>query len=60
MKDKQETLRINKDTKHKVVYAYEQKGDINYAFVCGPKTHNLWVKVLEIHDKYIIAKVPIL
>lgn len=55
-KDKERTIRIFKDKKHKVYYPYGK--DQPYCYVCGPRINNLWYTVLEDRGKEIIAKIP--
>ena len=52
------TIKIFKDKKHKISFIFGQKGGVGYEYVCGPRTNNLWYKVLEDHGKEVIARIP--
>ncbi len=57
--DKERTIKIFKDKKHQIYFSWNQQGNIDYQFVCGPRTNNLWYTVVEDYGKEVIAKIPI-
>ncbi len=55
--EKERTIRIIKDKKHKIGYSFDVK-EVDYEYICGPRTNNLWYKVLQDTGREVIAKIP--
>ncbi len=52
------TINIFKDKKHRITFIYGQKGNVEYEYVCGPRTNNLWYRVLEDYGQEVVARIP--
>jgi len=52
----EKTIKVYKDKKHKLAHCYGSK-DLDHTYICGPRTNNLWYKVIVSEGSYVIAKV---
>jgi len=51
-------ITIRKDRKHQIKYTYGQTDDVAYEYICGPRTNNLWYKVIQDFGTEVTALMP--